>query len=510
METGFVRGIRRHLIVSLFLLTMLLAACGWTNMPTASTLVATQYVLVTAAADATSTPTPFQPVQEPSPTTTRPAPTLTATPPPTLATGARPRYTLNVALDYAAHTLAVEEMIAYPNQTGEVLDRLLLAVEPNRWPGCFSLKSLLVNGQEVKTYTLTGGWLEVSLPAPLSPGEAVALHLRYTLSMPWDNANRIFGYNNWQLNAVDWYPFVLPYVPGQGWLKYEPASVGEHLIYEVADFAVTIQPVGEMTALVIAASAPAEGGRYHLTAARNFAFSASPHFLSKSATAAGVTITSYYFKAESNGGEAVLNQVARALATYSARFAPYPYPSLSIVEAICPDGMEQSGLFFLSRRFYTDYNGGVLNNLIAIGVHEAAHNWWYGLVGNNQAMEPWLDEALSTYSEYIFYSDNYPSQAEAWWDFRVNTFKPTGWVDANIYNGGEFRPYTNAVYLQGARFLHALRQRMGEEAFFAFLKAYAGQMAYRRASAADFFALARQYSSADFSDLVMAYFRNAP
>lgn len=475
-----------------------------------STPLATPYASVTVAANATSTPTPFQPVQEPSPTATRAVPTFTATLLPTPAAGVRPRYTLAVSLDYAAHTLAVEETIFYPNQTGETLDHLMLAVEPNRWPGSFSLLSLSVNGQATETYVLTGGWLDLSLPAPLAPGEAVTLRLRYLLSMPWANSSQVFGYNNWQLNAVDWYPFVLPYEPGQGWLQYEPASVGEHLVYDVADFEVTIQPVGATSALVIAASAPAEGGRYHLTAARNFAFSASPYFLSKSITSAGVTITSYYFEAESRGGEDILGQVARALTAYRARFAPYPYPSLSIVEAVCLDGMEQSGLFFLSRRFYTDYNGSALNNLMAIGVHEAAHNWWYGLIGNDQAMEPWLDEALATYSEYLFYSDYFPALAEAWWDFRVNTFNPTGWVDANIYNGGEFRPYTNAVYLQGARFLHALRQRMGEEAFFALLKAYASQMAYRRARAADFFALARQYSTADFSDLVRAYFRHAP
>jgi aminopeptidase N len=30
--------------------------------------------------------------------------------------------------------------------------------------------------------------------------------------------------------------------------------------------------------------------------------------------------------------------------------------------------------------------------------HEVAHQWWYGLVGNNQYLEPWLDEAFASYS----------------------------------------------------------------------------------------------------------------
>ncbi len=510
---------RGRITVLLFFLATLSAACGWTTAPLAPTPFPSAYVLVTVDVNASPTPTPFQPVREPLPTATLalPASTSTATPPPTPtptptpAAGLRPRYTLLVNLDYEAHRLAVDETIVYPNAGGETLDRLRLAVEPNRWPGCFALTGLTVNDQAVTDSVLSGGWLEVPLGASLAPGETVTLKLLYTLSMPWAGPQQIFGYNDRQLNAVDWYPFVVPYVAGRGWVNHEPTTVGEHLVYDVADFEVTIHLTGSVTSgLVIAASAPAEGERYRLTGARNFAFSVSPDFQSRSTTAAGVTITSYYFESEAYAGDALLGPIARALTTYGQRFAPYPYPSLSIVEADYPDGLEHCGLFFLSRRFYTDYDGGMLNDLIVIGVHETAHNWWYGLVGNDQALEPWLDEALATYSEYVFYSDNYPGLTNGWWDSRVNAFQPGGWVDVTIYNGGEFRPYTNAVYLQGARFLHALRQRMGDAAFFAFLRAYAAQLAYRRASAADFFALARQYSTTDFSDLVGAYFQNAP
>jgi Peptidase family M1 domain len=30
--------------------------------------------------------------------------------------------------------------------------------------------------------------------------------------------------------------------------------------------------------------------------------------------------------------------------------------------------------------------------------HEVAHQWWYGLVGNNQFAEPWLDESFASYA----------------------------------------------------------------------------------------------------------------
>ena len=111
-------------------------------------------------------------------------------------------------------------------------------------------------------------------------------------------------------------------------------------------------------------------------------------------------------------------------------------------------------------------NGTVLNNLIDIAVHETAHQWWFGSVGNDQALEPWLDEALATYSERLFYEQNYPD-VTAWQAFRIDAFTPTGWVDTDIYHGVDFRTYANAVYLRGAQFLQALRGRVGDEAFFA-------------------------------------------
>ncbi len=35
--------------------------------------------------------------------------------------------------------------------------------------------------------------------------------------------------------------------------------------------------------------------------------------------------------------------------------------------------------------------------------HEIAHQWWYGLVGNNQYREPWLDESFAQYSQDRLY-----------------------------------------------------------------------------------------------------------
>ena len=175
--------------------------------------------------------------------------------------------------------------------------------------------------------------------------------------------------------------------------------------------------------------------------------------------------------------------------------------------SVIPKPVYGHGLVFLATKFYNEYNGSARSNLVAIGVHEIAHQWWFGLVGNDQALEPWLDEALAVYSEAIFYRYIYPNSYDWWWNFRVNYFGPACYVDSSIYDSGTFRGYVNAVYLNGANFLEALNYRMGEEAFFHFLQVYASRYGRGHATTADFFAVARQNTTADISDLIDAYFQ---
>lgn len=421
----------------------------------------------------------------------------------------RPQYYLDAYLDYRGRAVSVAETIIYPNQSGVTLASLVLAVEPNLWPGGFVLDALAVDGAPAVWFNLTAGRLEVLLAAPLEPGATVNLSLHYRLLLPYAGASNIYGYNALQINLLDWYPFVVPYDPAQGWILHPPSGVGEHLVYDVADFEVTLRLSDE--SLVTAASAPGEwtngGWRYRLTA-RTFALSISDSYQTAAAAAGPVVVTVYYFRGEAQAANALLQEVAKAVVTYSDHFAPAPHPTLAIVEAATyPDGMEASGLFFLGRKFFQQYGGLARDNLVALGVHEAAHEWWFGLVGNNQAMEPWLDEALAVYSEYVFYKVNYPGYVNWWWDFRVHSYAPAGWVDSTIYTAGAFRPYVNAVYLRGALFLDALRRRVGEEVFFAFLRDYAARMAGRRASADDFFRILREHTSVDFFDIGSAYFQ---
>ncbi len=453
--------------------------------------------------------------------TNLPAPTPTSAPTnPPEPTLERPRYTLNATMDYDAHIVRVEETILYPNRSGAALDALVLAVVPNLWNGGFASSEIVVGGESVANFILDGQRLDLPLPAALQAGDVVEIKIQYELTLPFaeqEDPNaarpRIYGYTSRQINLVNWYPFVVPYINGE-WILRDVWYYGENLVYDAADYEVNLRFAEAGDAPLVAASGFAEatsdgGSRYTIQSARAFALSASRDFQSASLQVGDVTLTSYYFGIYQEAGRAALQTTAQALQIFSAKYGAYPHQSLAIVMGDFNDGMEYSAFYYLSRDFYNLYDGTPANYLTFVAAHETAHQWWFEQVGNDQALAPWLDESLATYSERVYYENVAPDLVGWWQTYRIDFYNPSGFADIPIYEGQGFRPYTNAVYFQGARFLDGLRQRIGNEAFFAFLQDYLNQERGAIATPDDFFRLLRAHSAADYSDLVAQYFRGA-
>jgi len=100
--------------------------------------------------------------------------------------------------------------------------------------------------------------------------------------------------------------------------------------------------------------------------------------------------------------------MAKALPLYSRLWGSYPHPMFTGVQADFLDGMEYDGLYFLSTDYYNWHKDSQEDFLVALAAHETAHQWFSALVGNDQALQPWLDEALCTYSEVLYYENLYP------------------------------------------------------------------------------------------------------
>ena len=391
-------------------------------------------------------------------------------------------------------------------------------MDPNSQVGTFTLKSVtLADGQPTTGYTLAKNRLAIPLAQPLLPGKTSQVSFSFELSLspippPSDTARPvILGYTDRQTNLVDWFPYIPPYVAGQGWIIHDPGYFGEHQVYPLADFDVTLTPAAVPADLKIAAPAPAQvsNGVYHyqLKNARTFAWSASPTYVVLTQPAGDVSVTSYSFPFDDAAAKMALQNTVDAVKLYSLLFGPYQHSTLTVVEADFLDGMEEDGLYFLSKGFYNLYDGTAKGYLTIIAAHETAHQWWFARVADDQALEPWLDEALCTYTEKIFIENVYPDLVTWWWSFRVNFYAPVGVINGSIYDYDSFVNYRNAVYLRGAQFLDGLRTLVGDENFFAFLKDYAASENGKIASSDDFFTILAQHTNQDISKAKAGYFK---
>ncbi len=449
-----------------------------------------------------------------------------------------PRYYLEAELDYGRHFLLVNQTITLLNPSTQPMAEVLLVVEPNRYPGTFTLRQVTIRDEDLtaKTQWVEVNQLRLPLSHPWQRDERLEISLEYELNLPSPQPNPAtrpvpFGYTALQTNLVDWYPFIPPYREGSGWLAHQPGYFGEHLVSEVADYEVVIRikdpltirttastdSLGESAAgqLTLAASALAtekDGQSYFsLKKGRSFSWSVSHLYTVTAMQVGDVTVYGYAFPAHPLAGEAALKTTAQALELFQGLFGKYPHSTLSVVEADFLDGMEYDGLVFLSKGFYNLYQGTSTEYLVAIAAHEAAHQWWYALVGNDQALDPWLDEALCTYSEKLFYENVAPEALPWWWTYRIDFYQPSGWINGSIYDYTAFpnayEAYRNAVYLNGAKFFEELRYTMGEESFFAFLRLYAQTYRHQIATPQGFMDLLADASPQDIEPLLQKYFR---
>ncbi len=87
---------------------------------------------------------------------------------------------------------------------------------------------------------------------------------------------------------------------------------------------------------------------------------------------------------------------SKGLKFYSKEFGEYPYKKFTIASTYLPGGMEYPQIVFIGSNLLE-------NNPEYVTLHEIAHQWWYGVIGNNQATNPWIDESTTEYSTELYY-----------------------------------------------------------------------------------------------------------
>lgn len=184
------------------------------------------------------------------------------------------------------------------------------------------------------------------------------------------------------------------------------------------------------------------------TKVRDFNLSAATDYRSASITAGGTKITFLY---RTLPKAKVLDVAARAFRNYSAKVGSYPHARITISEVGPWYAIESPSLFWLP----SNASSTQLPWMVA---HEMAHQWFQSTVGNDQARQPFADEAVAD-----FMARNLLSQ----W---ANSNCAQGNLDQSIYDLGNC--YAWVIYVQGGNWLRAYRDRVGNATFWRGLSNY--------------------------------------
>jgi len=244
--------------------------------------------------------------------------------------------------------------------------------------------------------------LIVELDHILFPRQIVNIEINYVVYLA--NIAHRLGYTDRVVNLGNFYPVPVMFEDGI-WMYNTYSYNGDPFFNDVHNFNVTLtKPEKYIMASsgMVIRSRVNNGMRTTLVrsfAIRDWAAVLSPYFQTVSRTTNRVTV-SYYFLDDPNPNRS-LDVSVRSLQTFSRLFVRYPFRQLSVVQTdFLHGGMEYGEIVFISTNI-TDRE-----EIDQVIIHEIAHQWWYGIVGNDQVRTAWIDEGLAEYSTLLFFDEN--------------------------------------------------------------------------------------------------------
>lgn len=369
------------------------------------------------------------------------------------------------------------------------------------------------------------------LPRPVEPGQTVRLEMAWRARVPRTFART--GAHGDFFFIAHWFP-KLGVFEAEGWNCHQFHSATEfYSDYGVYDVELTLPErfiVGATGKLQ--SSEPQEDGtathRYLAEDVHGFAWTASPHFEVHTSTflEPGLPAVEMRLLLQPEHGHQAERHFAAtraALKYYGEWYGPYPYDYVTIVDPAFGSGaggMEYPTLFTAGTRILNPLGGGSPEG---VTIHEAGHQFWYGVVGNNEFEHAWLDEGLNTFSTARAYEAAYGRRKLVEGYFgppgrgdrakllkvlfpqvelsrevhgnRMARFRSVaGWADPQAVPTYLYYPSTAAriSYDKTALWLATLERYLGWETLQGILSTFYERFSFRHPEPEDFFAVANE------------------
>ena len=432
-------------------------------------------------------------------------------------------YAISASLDDEQKQVSATETIVFYNNTEDELDFVCLHLYPRAFregaiikpyttltaatcfPNGISFGDIVVlkvrvNAQ-TKDFELIGedeDILKINFGFRLTQKKSVQIEIEFNLIIP--NSTHRFGWFEDNVNFGNWYPVVCMYEQGE--FDLTPYySTGDPFFSNLANYEVEISyPKQYKLASTGEISTETNGdvnvSKISAKAVRDFAMclSKTSKVLSEKKDKTEVI---YMTEEQEENSEKYAKLSVSALEFFSETFGKYPYTTLTIVKTpFIYGGMEYPNIVFISNSIddETEY--------MKVIVHEIAHQWWYGIVGNNETKEAWLDESLSEYSTALFF-ENHDEYGISYEDFVnealssyllyvdvIQTLKGDVNTKMNL-PVNEYQndyEYSYMVYVKGVIMFDSLKNMVGEKSVVAGLKKYYADNKFKIASSEQFFA----------------------
>jgi len=431
-------------------------------------------------------------------------------------------YHLDLTIASDLQTVDGAERIFYTNTEATPLEQVGIHLFPNLLGGEMNLSTLRVDGVDVEpVYGAGDGSIMVPLSPALEPGATTVLQVDFHVRLPQDPQLNygVLAATSGVIAYAHGYPMVAVY-DSDGWNLDLPPRYGDITYADASFYLVRVRAPADLVLCgsgVEISHSEANGQQEATLAAgpaRDFYLAGSREFQMLTRTSGEVTIRICAPNGTSENAERILAYAAASLEAFGRWYAAYPYTKLDIIAT--PNlalGIEYPGAFALNQLLLTpdeDFGGTPEAVLLeSVTVHEAAHEWFYNLVGNDQLEDPWLDEALAQYATLQYYADRYGIAGASGlrdsfygrWDLVGREAIPIGKPVAE-YDEAE---YGAIVYGRGPLFFDALHERMGEASFSSFLSKYTAAFSWEEATPQDLQRMAEAECGCDLDDLFDAW-----
>lgn len=195
-------------------------------------------------------------------------------------------------------------------------------------------------------------------------------------------------------------------------IKNIPAAKSSKLPVGKKNPPVGKKPAVKKNAVIPPTTAASKILHYRIDSTHDFAFFANSAFLvdydtCRLPSGKVIDVFTYYTAAEKTLWKEALRYAKDAVRFYSAEVGEYPYTTLSVVQG--PEGVGGGMEYPTITVIEPAQSAKMLDQTIA---HEVGHNWFYGILANNERDHPWLDEGLNSFYERKYAVAKWGAQSE--------------------------------------------------------------------------------------------------